>query len=111
MSVYTTIFAGSTPIGSPVMGALASTAGVAVSLAVSGSIAAVVGLVALVWVRRRRLDRPLLVPPSRAGAEVVSAGVPLPAPARSAARYASGAPSTSAAFNPPKPNEVLSTRR
>jgi MFS family permease len=111
MSVYTTIFAGSTPIGSPIMGALASTAGVAVSLAVSGSIAAVVGLAALVWVRRRRLDRPLLVPPSRAGAEIAPAGVPLPAPAPSAARYASGAPSTSAAFNPPKPNEVLNTRR
>ena len=111
MSVYTTIFAGSTPIGSPIMGALASTAGVAVSLAVSGSIAAVVGLAALVWVRRRRLDRPLLVPPSRAGAAIAPAGVPLPAPAPSAARYASGAPSTSAAFNPPKPNEVLSTRR
>ena len=33
MSVYTTIFAGSTPIGGPMMGGLASLFGIAVSLA------------------------------------------------------------------------------
>ena len=36
MSVYTTIFAGSTPIGGPVMGGIASLFGVAISLAVGG---------------------------------------------------------------------------
>ena len=102
MSVYTTIFAGSTPIGGPIMGAVASVAGVAISLAVSGSIAAVVGLVAFAWVRRRGLDRPLALPPARAPAAAGATGV---------AGYVSGAPSTSAAFSPPKPNEVLSTRR
>ncbi len=56
MSVYTTIFAGSTPIGGPLMGGLASVFGVAVSLAIGGVISAVVGLGALAWIRRRGLD-------------------------------------------------------
>ena len=36
MSVYTTVFAGSTPIGGPIMGGIASVFGIAVSLAVGG---------------------------------------------------------------------------
>ena len=36
MSVYTTIFAGSTPIGGPIMGGIASLFGIAISLAVGG---------------------------------------------------------------------------
>jgi hypothetical protein len=51
MSVYTTIFAGSTPIGGPLMGGLASVFGVAASLAIGGAVAAVVGLGALAWIR------------------------------------------------------------
>ena len=101
MSVYTTIFAGSTPIGGPIMGAIASAAGIAVSLAIGGAIAAVVGAVGFVWIRRHGLDRHhhRARPSPRAG---VAPAVP---------GYASGAPNTSAAFSPPKPNEVLSTRR
>jgi len=89
MSVYTTIFAGSTPIGGPIMAAIASWAGVAVSLAVGGLLSVVIGVVAFVRLRRLGLDRPLLAPP---------------------APYVSGAPKTSAALRPPNPNEVLSTR-
>ena len=63
MSVYTTVFAGSTPIGGPVMGGLASVFGVAVSLAVGGVLSALVGAGALVWMRRNGLDRGVLRPP------------------------------------------------
>jgi len=84
MSVYTTIFAGSTPIGGPLMGGIASAFGVAISTIVGGVLAIVVGIGALAWIRRDGLDRP---------------------------RQVSGAPRTSAAFRPPNPNEVLSTRR
>ena len=57
MSVYTTIFAGSTPIGGPVMGGLASAFGVAISLAIGGVLSGLVGLGAFIWIRRRGLDR------------------------------------------------------
>ena len=57
MSVYTTIFAGSTPIGGPIMGGLASLFGVAVSLAVGGVLAVGIGVGAFVWIRRHGLDR------------------------------------------------------
>ena len=57
MSVYTTIFAGSTPIGGPVMGGLASMFGVAVSLAIGGVLSAAVGIGSFIWIRRRGLDR------------------------------------------------------
>ena len=62
MSVYTTIFAGSTPIGGPVMGGIASLFGVAISLAVGGR--------ALPRDRRRRarLDAPQRRTACRAGA-------------------------------------------
>ena len=43
MSVYTTIFAGSTPIGGPAMGGIASLFGIAVSLAVGGVLSLGVG--------------------------------------------------------------------
>ena len=52
MSVYTTIFAGSTPVGGPLMGGLASAFGVAVSLAIGGVLSAVVGIGAFAWIRR-----------------------------------------------------------
>jgi MFS family permease len=63
MSVYTTIFAGSTPIGGPVMGGLASAFGVAVSLAIGGVLAVAVGLGSLGWIRRRGLDKPSVFRP------------------------------------------------
>jgi len=90
MSVYTTIFAGSTPIGGPIMGAIASVAGIAVSLAIGGLLSVGIGIAAFARLRRLGLDRPVDMPPATA--------------------YASGAPKTSAALRPPNPNEVLSTR-
>ena len=57
MSVYTTIFAGSTPIGGPLMGGIASFFGVAVSLAIGGVLSAAVGIGAFAWIRRHGLDR------------------------------------------------------
>ena len=67
MSVYTTIFAGSTPIGGPVMGGLASAFGVAVSLAIGGVLRAIQGVGARVrWrVRRRGLDLSPSVAPAK----------------------------------------------
>src|SRR6185369_15566350 len=76
MSVYTTIFAGSTPIGGPLMGGLASVFGVAVSLAIGGVVSAVVGVGALAWIRRRGLD---LGPVRRAGATMPAGTVERPA--------------------------------
>jgi MFS family permease len=69
MSVYTTIFAGSTPIGGPLMGGLASAVSVAFSLAVGGVLALVVGLGAWVWIRRQGLDRHLGATPTRSEME------------------------------------------
>ena len=57
MSVYTTIFAGSTPIGGPIMGGIASLFGVAVSLAVGGILSFAIGGGALAWMRRNGRDR------------------------------------------------------
>ncbi len=77
MSVYTTIFAGSTPIGGPVMGGLASVFGVAVSLAIGGVLSAAVGIGSFVWIRRRGLDRR----PLRAWSPDLVPAAPEPVPA------------------------------
>jgi MFS family permease len=52
MSVYTTVFVGSSPVGGLLMGAIASTFGVDVSLAVGGIACVVLGLIAFLWLRR-----------------------------------------------------------
>lgn len=57
MSVYTTIFAGSTPVGGPLMGGLASAFGIAVSMAVGGALALAVGVIAFALIRRAGLTR------------------------------------------------------
>jgi MFS family permease len=54
ISVYTTVFVGSTPVGGLLMGAIASSAGVAVSLAISGAGCMVIGALSLAWLRRIR---------------------------------------------------------
>ena len=117
MSVYTTIFAGSTPVGGPLMGGFASAFGVAVSLAIGGVIATIVGLGAFVWIRRSGLDRITRGPcPRPRRPPSASRRAPrFPWVTRSAAdrrlAQASTAPKTSAALRPPNPNEVDSTRR
>ena len=59
MSVYTTVFAGSTPIGGPASGALASAFGIATAVAVGGALSAVVGVAGLLWLRRQPEGPPL----------------------------------------------------
>ncbi len=86
MSVYVTVFAGSTPIGGLLMGAIASTFGVGVSLAAGGIVCVGIGLGALLWLRsdrgRTALATELEAPASRRSDE----------PQRPPARAASTAP-------------------
>jgi MFS family permease len=104
MSVYTTVFSASMPIGGLLMGILASRIGILEAIAIGGVLSLATGLGAFIWYRRIR------------GRSIVPAPAPGTASARSestpaAAMLQSTEPSTSAAFNPPNPNEVLSTRR
>ena len=55
ISVYTTVFAGSTPIGGLFAGFLASRWGAVAALAVGGALTVAVGLAAIAWLRRHRL--------------------------------------------------------
>lgn len=85
MSVYTTVFAGSTPIGGIVAGALASALGAAAAIGIGGALTAVVGGTALVWLRRHRARLDAMGPAARpvvaVPAAVVAGGdVPVPAP-------------------------------
>ena len=54
MSVYTTVFAGSVPVGGLLMGAIASAGGAPLALAIGGVTTTAIGLGAWVWVRRIR---------------------------------------------------------
>ena len=51
MSVYTTVFAGSTPIGGLLLGAIASRFGVPEALLIGGVVSLIVGLGAFAWLR------------------------------------------------------------
>jgi MFS family permease len=102
MSVYTTVFSASMPVGGLLMGVLASSIGILEAIAIGGALSLLTGLVALVWWRR-------LAHPATVGGEGARTEVQVPASAPELAQ--SIEPSTSAAFNPPNPNEVLSTRR
>jgi MFS family permease len=52
ISVYTTVFVGSTPVGGLLMGAIASSWSVEASLAIAGLGCVVTGMLSLVWLRR-----------------------------------------------------------
>jgi MFS family permease len=52
ISVYTTVFVGSTPVGGLLMGAIASTWSVDLSLAIAGVGCVATGLLSLLWLRR-----------------------------------------------------------
>jgi MFS family permease len=54
MSVYTTVFAGTTPIGSVLAGVLASRVGVTLTLALAGIVTAGITALAAVWAIRRQ---------------------------------------------------------
>ena len=77
MSVYTTVFSASIPIGGLLMGAIASIFGVAAAIALGGALTLLVGLGALLWGRRGAFD-------SVTRAHVVSdgSGVMVPGAAR-----------------------------
>jgi MFS family permease len=100
MAVYTTVFSASMPIGGLLMGILASSVGILEAIAVGGVLSLVSGLGALVWWRRIRSRE--------------ASATPVPSTPRAEAELTvvqSTDPRTSAAFSPPNPNEVLSTRR
>jgi MFS family permease len=54
MSVYTTVFAGASPIGGLTMGAIASNVGPQIAIFVGGSISFVAGLIGVAWYRALR---------------------------------------------------------
>ena len=99
ISVYTTMFSASMPVGGLLMGILASRLGILVAIAIGGVLSLITGLVALAWDRRIKRSESLRSAASAGLVEVL------------AGSGQSTEPSTRAAFNPPNPNEVLSTRR
>jgi MFS family permease len=54
VSVFTTVFVGSTPIGALLIGALASSLGVGIAMALGGAASVVVGGLGVVWLARIR---------------------------------------------------------
>ncbi|HJW22459.1 MAG TPA: MFS transporter [Candidatus Limnocylindrales bacterium] len=73
MSVYTTVFAGSTPFGGLSMGGLASGFGAAFAMVVGGAISVVIGLGGLVWINRiRQRPSPTVTRATIEGAETAS---------------------------------------
>ncbi|HEU4673595.1 MAG TPA: MFS transporter [Candidatus Limnocylindrales bacterium] len=82
LSVYTTVFAGSTPIGGLVMGGIAGSMGVPTALAVGGAISALVGFVGWLSVRSGFVPAaPPKAAPRRASPDVSSGPSVLPPPA------------------------------
>ncbi|OGO55012.1 MAG: hypothetical protein A2Z32_13615 [Chloroflexi bacterium RBG_16_69_14] len=66
MSVYTTVFSASVPVGGLAMGAVASGFGVPVAIALGGALSVVVGLGALAWGRGGAFDA-VVTPASSSG--------------------------------------------
>jgi MFS family permease len=79
MSVYTTVFAGSTPVGGLLMGYVASRFGVAEAMLLGGVACAVVGAGAFAWIRR---SREAMAVETRAERRPVPAGAAQPTAAR-----------------------------
>ena len=65
MSVYTTVFAGSVPVGGLLMGAIASRWGVPLALMIGGVLSLAVGVGGWVWLRRIRDTGPTRVVDAR----------------------------------------------
>ena len=83
ISVYTTVFVGSTPLGGLVTGWLASTLGVPASLAISGAGCLVSGGIVLLWLRRIQARRGVALAAPSADRTIVDR---VGGPATSAAR-------------------------
>ena len=76
MSVYTTVFSASVPIGGLAMGALASAVGIPVTFAVGGVLSLATGLGALVWWRRIRSSWTGVMPPRAPATEAIRVSEP-----------------------------------
>ena len=90
MSVYTTVFAGSTPVGGLLMGWIASRFGIVEAMVLGGVACAIVGFGAFAWVRRSRAEtviaartKPWSIPAAAAGVRRPPALVVARAPLRS----------------------------
>jgi MFS family permease len=74
LSVYTTVFVGSTPIGGLLMGFVASRYGIDVSVGIGGAISVACGILAFVWLRRvAKRPRPVTVKGALEGTEAATA--------------------------------------
>jgi len=81
MSVYMTIFVGSTPIGSLIMGAIASSYGTDIAVSLGGALSAVAALYAIVWLRRiRAVDRRARAASTIGAADPAAIGAAIMAP-------------------------------
>jgi MFS family permease len=58
MSVYTTVFSASVPLGGLTFGAIASAFGVTVAIGIGGVLTLLIGLAALAWGRRGAFELP-----------------------------------------------------
>jgi MFS family permease len=76
MSVYTTVFSASVPVGGLLMGALASTAGIPIAIGIGGVLSLVSGVTAFVWWQRIRTSW-TGVPPDQVPSIYIGAGAPV----------------------------------
>jgi MFS family permease len=77
MSVYTTVFAGSTPVGGLVTGAIASSAGVPFAIGLGAALSLVTGALSLTWLRgKQRPSAERALPPMAAATRPVVSGPP-----------------------------------
>ncbi len=74
MSVYTTVFSASVPIGGLAMGAVASVLGTPVAIAIGGVLTVAIGLAALAWGRHGAFEMPIAVIPAPAPAGGIARG-------------------------------------
>jgi MFS family permease len=73
ISVYTTVFAGSVPVGGLLMGAIASTWGVPMALFVGAVLSLAVGIGAWVWLDRIKVEQRLAGERNRAASQALVA--------------------------------------
>jgi predicted MFS family arabinose efflux permease len=76
MSVYTTVFSASVPIGGLAMGGIASVFGVSLAIAFGGALTVLIGLGAYVWGRRGAFEIPAAPLPVTSGGMAVGAARP-----------------------------------
>ena len=74
MSVYTTVFSASVPIGGLTMGLVASALGTPVAIAIGGVLTLAIGLAALAWGRRGAFEIPTTLSSSSAPASGIAMG-------------------------------------